>query len=150
MGERPGYQYLGSLIARIPAEILESIRVPQYYESIRDAMDPLAELVNQVERGEHDLSEMALMTFRGVVEFAGELLLTRPNSIGAPSLDVRDDGRIEFEWYESPRQVVSFVIGPDWSMVCSGIRERAVMTARSIFVGSWPKEIVSTISAIAD
>ena len=44
---------------------------------------------------------------------AERFLLLLPAVFSSPSVSCEPDGEIEFEWYESPRRVVSVSVGPD-------------------------------------
>jgi hypothetical protein len=133
------------LLLRLPRAIRDVVSLPHYYAPYRDSINQLCEMIESVQLGDVELDNKAQSQFMEAAYIAGELLLVRPESIPIPQLDVRDDGKIEFEWYDSPRKLVSFTISRDRVIVCTGIRGNQQMGVRDIVSTQWPRGVLSTI-----
>lgn len=136
------------VIARLPTAIRELIQEPCTYAPYRDSLEHFLNLVECVGNGESEINEANYPKFLSAAEAAIELLLSRPRSLPLPEFDVRPNGKIEFEWYQGPRNLISFTIDHNRKLVYSALIGDEKIGASKTVGDQWPVEVLDLVKRV--
>jgi hypothetical protein len=139
--------FLGDILARLPDAVRETFREPHIYAAHRDSVNHFMEIVEDVRAGECEVDAESYSKFLDAAVAAIELLLSRPMSVPLPEIDVRQNGKIEFEWYQSPRKLVSFTIDQNRRLVYSALIDGEKI-GKAFLQSEWAPEVVTTIKRV--
>lgn len=146
LGDDPNF--LTDILARLPDTLRDTVREPYTYAPYRDSLNHLMEVVQHVSNGECELDALAYPRFVAAAATAIEILIYRPMSVPLPEIDVRQSGKIEFEWYQGPRKLVSFTIDNNRKLVCSALIGTEKIPITSYLQSQWPPAIVALIKRV--
>ena len=77
------------------------------YAPYRDSLAQFFDLVECVGNGDSEIDAENYPNFLSAASAAVELLFSRPRSVPIPEFDVRANGKVEFEWYQSPNKLIA-------------------------------------------
>jgi hypothetical protein len=139
--------FLGDILARLPDAMRETFREPHIYAPHRDSVNHFMEIVEDVGAGECEVDLESYHKFLIAADTAIKLLLSRPMSVPLPEIDVRQNGKIEFEWYQNPRKLVSFTIDQNGRLVYSALIDGEKI-GKAFLQSEWVPEVVTTIKRV--
>ncbi|HOW51814.1 MAG TPA: hypothetical protein PLV42_07205 [bacterium] len=82
---------------------------------------------------------------RETIEQAWKFLKAIPPQLPRPSIGVESDGHITFEWYRSPRYVISISVSSDGRIYFASLMGNKTQRGRDIFFGELPGHIKQII-----
>jgi hypothetical protein len=142
--------FVAALWSKVPAVFRELMREPVTYAPYRESLVELIDVIQFVLDNADELEDGALTHLFTAANLAFELLLSRPSGVPRPHIDFRQNGKIEFEWYETPRKVVSFTIDHNRKIVFSALIGSESVGGTGLAAGKWPEEVVKLIKRVID
>lgn len=141
-------EFMRELLARLPDAIRDTTREPHTYAGYRDSLTLFLDMVKHVCNDATDLEPEATPAFYLAASAALELLLSRPSAIPLPHIDVRSNGKIEFEWYENPRKLVTLTVDQHRKIVFAALIGEDRVGDKAWIASEWPSDLVSAIKRV--
>ena len=114
---------------------------------IADLFDDLGQLANECAHPGWD-GDGADPVLPSTIDQAVKLLRALPPGLSRPTLGVEPDGKSTFEWYTSPKQVLSVSVGSDGNLYFAALLGAARHFGREPFFGDMPDEILRLIRRV--
>ena len=115
---------------------------------IADLFHDLGQLAIECERPGWD-GDGADPVLPSTIDQAVRLLRALPPGMSRPTLGVEPDGQITFEWYTSPKQVLSVSVCSDGNLYFAALLGAARHFGREPFFGDMPDEILRLVHRVA-
>ncbi len=118
----------------------ELVRVESYFPALKQVLPELEEVVRETSAPNwdgYDALPVATETF----ELAKDFLRSLPASVPIPSVGAEADGMLVFEWYHSPRRILSVSISPTGELHYAALIGASKSSGTEISYGKMPSII---------
>jgi hypothetical protein len=118
------------------------------YEPYKETIFELYEAVDRAVCAESDLRDQEKARVRVAMLHAEDFLINRPLRVAAPTVDVWENGRIAFEWYDRPDRIVTATIDELGRLAYAAMAGGERGTGFRMVEGQWPMELIAWIKKV--
>lgn len=140
-GSSGAAQYVGKQIAEGRAQLRKSNSFGASIETAAEELHVLAEECGYIGWDGYGAAPVGQETIRQAEHFLNAL----PLGMSAPSVGAEPDGQITFEWYQSPRRILSVSVSPEGDLHYAALLGYKKSYGTEPFFGEIPSDILNLV-----
>lgn len=135
-------------IQTLGERLREGYQRPAIFEPYKRSILELYAAAVHATSEESDLSADAKQRVCAVMPHAEDFLTNRPYRVPAPTVEVWDNGKVAFEWYERPDRIVTATIDELGRLAFAATEGGDRSTGMRVADGQWPVELIAWIKRV--